>query len=114
MAEEVDCYDVHNGWTKVPDPLRGQNPEPALEAMEAETYLKFGTEMVGQVTVYRGQDGGFIVLFDSLNSWETIVAPNLPSMIELVSKLSQIIVGPAVNGLQASIDLLQDTLKVRS
>ena len=110
MAEpQVSFYDVRTGWSTTPDPFPNSCGDAELKAGGFSLFARAGVEGGFQVSVYSG--ARYVVFVDSFDSHvETIVAPDFPSMVELVNKLSPMALASQVQSLQDVATDLQELL----
>jgi hypothetical protein len=92
-SEQIDRFDVANGWTKVPSPLAGgpNDLDQAIDHAGFKMFAKLGSDEELSVQIYNhSDDDRFLVSIWGLFTGQEVLVHGLPSLVELLSKLGGI------------------------
>lgn len=100
----IDCFDLREGWSKVPDPLgeSWKSFDDAIAASGYDVFMRYVEEnaTMASMTVYQhATDDAFLVMLDSFDTWRLIMAADLPSLIDLHRQLSPMLQLSLASGL---------------
>lgn len=91
----IDAYCSLEGWHSIPDPLgEWETLEDALKSDDWDLFDFFGDERDPVCQVYQHHipdKEDFLVSYNTLYSWRIVYAPNFPSLLQLMEKMSAMV-----------------------
>lgn len=108
---QIDHYDVKTGWSQIPEPYDGKFNPDELAAAGVNLFATAGEEGGFRVLVYSTPHEGFLILIDGIDgSFRTVATPDLPSMVDLMSKLVPLALASELDSIRTFANEMKELL----